>query len=225
MIVEDDPDIAGLIELHLKKEGFRVAIKHDGLQALDAIRETTPDLLILDLMVPGLDGLELCKVLRRNERTMALPIIMVTARSEEIDRVVGLEIGADDYLSKPFSPRELMARVRAVLRRTQEKEKPAKKELQAGGLMMDLESHKTFLQGKPIELTSKEWDLLKILMQAGERVLTREYLLETVWDYDHGADLETRTIDIHIAKIRKKISPEHFRIETVKNVGYRFNQR
>ncbi|OGW90328.1 MAG: DNA-binding response regulator, partial [Omnitrophica bacterium RIFCSPLOWO2_01_FULL_50_24] len=168
-----------------------------------------------------LNGLEICKILKQNEKTAHIPIIMLTAKSEEADQVLGLELGADDYVTKPFSPRQLVARVKAVLRRTGEK--PKDKIFKAGKLQMDTGKHLVTLGGKPIELSSKEYGLLKALFEANGRVLTRDFLLEHVWGYDRSVEIETRTIDMHIGQLRKKLKSEAGRMITVKNAGYRFD--
>ena len=221
LVVEDEKNIWEFIQYNLKREGFHVVRAATGQEGLAAVRQYGPNLIILDLMLPELDGLEVCKTLKQNDKTSHIPIIMVTAKGEEADRVVGLELGADDYVTKPFSPRELNARVKAVLRRSQEK--PAVKVLRAGSLEMDSERHVVSLKGKVIGLTSKEYDLLKVLMLSNGRVLTREILLEKVWGYDKSIHIETRTVDVHILQLRKKIKLESKRLVTVKNVGYRFD--
>jgi two-component system alkaline phosphatase synthesis response regulator PhoP len=221
LVIEDEKNIAELVKYNLEQEGFAVQHANRGDSGLDQARKSKPDLIILDLMLPGLDGIEICKILKQNEKTEAIPIIMLTAKTQESDRVVGLELGADDYVSKPFSPRELVARVKAVLRRG--REKPSDKPLKAGILELDQFKHIVSLKAKPVELTSKEYDLLKILMESHGRVLSRDLLLEKVWGYDGSLNIETRTIDMHIGQLRKKLKQEGERIITVKNVGYRFD--
>ena len=221
LIIEDEKNIAELVKYNLEQEGFSVSHVSRGDLGLEQAKKMKLDLIILDLMLPGMDGIEICKALKQNEKTSALPIIMLTAKTQESDRIVGLELGADDYVSKPFSPRELVARVKAVLRRG--REKPLDKPLRAGTLELDPFKHIVTLKSKPIELTSKEYDLLKALMETSGRVLSRDHLLEKVWGYDGSLNIETRTIDMHIGQLRKKIKNEGDRIVTVKNVGYRFN--
>ena len=172
-------------------------------------------------MLPELDGIEICKILKQNEKTAQIPIIMLTAKSQEADKVLGLELGADDYITKPFSPRELAARVKVVLRRL--KEKPKDKVFKAGSLELDSAKHIVTLKGKSVDMTSKEYDLLKALLEANGRVLTRELLLDQVWGYDESLNIETRTVDMHIGQLRKKLKTESERLVTVKNVGYRFD--
>jgi two-component system alkaline phosphatase synthesis response regulator PhoP len=221
LVIEDEKNIAELVKYNLEQDGYRVLAAHRGDTGLKAAREKKPDLVILDLMLPELDGLEICKTLRQNPDTTAIPIIMLTARTEEADRVLGLELGADDYMTKPFSPRELLARVKAVLRRGRPKP-AAKRLLAAGTLALDTERYIVTLKGKELELTSKEYQLLKTLMEADGRVLTRDQLLDQVWGYDQSLNIETRTVDMHIGQLRRKLKSEADRIVTVKNAGYRF---
>jgi len=220
LIVEDEKNILELLVYNLEKEGFRVHTASQGDEGLEKARKHHPSLVILDLMLPNMDGLEICKALRQNPATAAIPIIILTARSEEVDKIVGLELGADDYVTKPFSPRELTARVKAVLRRGQAAQPQAV--LQAGTLELQTEKHIVQLKGKPLELTSKEFGLLKILMESDGRVLSRELLLEKVWGLDRAMNIETRTVDMHVGQLRKKLRHEAERIVTVKNAGYRF---
>lgn len=221
LIVEDEKDIVKMFEYNLKKDGFRTISAQDGEDALEyAIREH-PDLIILDLMLPGMDGLEVCKELKKETKTSLIPIIMLTAKAQESDKVVGLELGADDYVTKPFSPRELIARIKAVLRRAKEKEKLPEL-LRLGDLAIDLSKIAVSVKDKPIELTSKEFELLKTLIKAKGRVLSRDYLLDTIWGFDHAIEIQTRTVDVHIRTLRKKLKSEAKRIVTVKNYGYRF---
>jgi phosphate regulon transcriptional regulator PhoB len=221
LIVEDEKDIVKMLEYNFKKEGFRTLSAYDGEDALDLAGRERPDLIILDLMLPGMDGLEACKALKKESKTSSIPIIMLTAKTQEADKIVGLELGADDYVTKPFSPRELIARIKAVLRRAKEKEK-VPEELAIGDLSIDFSKIQVSVKGKPVELTSKEFELLKILIKAKGRVLSRDYLLDTVWGFDHAIEIQTRTVDVHIRTLRKKLKSEAKRIVTVKNYGYRF---
>jgi two-component system, OmpR family, alkaline phosphatase synthesis response regulator PhoP len=173
------------------------------------------------LMLPGIDGLEVCRQLKREPKTSRVPIIMLTAKTQETDKVVGLELGADDYVSKPFSPKELIARIRAVLRRNKEKETPRDIET-IGDLTIDFSKISVSVGKKPVELTAKEFELLKTLLKAKGRVLSREYLLDVIWGFDHAGDIQTRTVDVHIRTLRKKLRKQAQRIVTVKNYGYRF---
>jgi two-component system phosphate regulon response regulator PhoB len=221
LLVEDERDIADLVRYHVEKAGMRLVHAADGATALRLARAESPDLVILDLMLPGLDGLEVCRQLRRDALTRRLPIIMLTARGEEVDRVVGLELGADDYVVKPFSPRELLARIRAVLRRTEEPATPAGRTV--GDLRIDEARHAVTVGDRPVELTAKEFGLLAALVRADGRVLSRDQLLETVWGYANAGEIESRTVDVHVRRLRSKLGAEARRVVTVKAVGYRFD--
>jgi len=221
LIIEDEKDIVKMLDYNLKKEGFRTVSAFDGEDALDLAGREHPDLILLDLMLPGINGLEVCKTLKKEDRTSAIPIIMLTAKTQEADKIVGLELGADDYVTKPFSPRELIARIKAVLRRLKEKEK-LPEILIIGDLSIDFSKIQVSLKSKPIELTAKEFELLRTLIKAKGRVLSRDYLLDTIWGFDHAIEIQTRTVDVHIRTLRKKLKGEAKRIITVKNYGYRF---
>ncbi len=221
LVIEDEKNIRELIKYNLQDDGYLVAEETSGDAGLRRIQKDPPDLVLLDLMLPGMDGISVCKALKQNPKTSAIPVIMVTAKSEEIDKVLGLEIGADDYITKPFSPRELLARIKAVLRRGREHLPEAK--LSSGDLEVDDARHIVTLKGKAVELTSKEYDLLKALLEARGRVLSREHLLERVWGYDQSLHIETRTVDMHVGQLRKKLKNEAERLVTIKNVGYRFD--
>src|SRR5438309_5250172 len=220
LVVEDEPDIRRLIVLHLERDGFRCRTASTGPEALREVKTAIPDLVVLDLMLPELDGLEVCRQLRRDASTAAVPIIMLTAKSDEVDRVVGLEIGADDYVSKPFSPKELVARVRAVLRRA--RPEPAPRVLAQSAITLDPSRHMVTLHGRRLELTPKEFDLLHALLDAAGRVLSREHLLNRVWGYARADEIESRTVDVHVRRLRAKLGDAGTRITTVKSVGYRF---
>jgi len=221
LIVDDEKDIVKMLDYNLKKEGFRIISANDGEDALDLAVREHPDLIILDLMLPGMDGLEVCKALKKESKTAKIPIIMLTAKAQEADKIVGLELGADDYVTKPFSPRELIARVKAVLRRADEKEK-LPEVLKIGNLVIDFSKILVYVKDKPVELTAKEFELLKTLIKANGRMLSRDYLLDTIWGFDHAIEIQTRTVDVHIRTLRKKIKSEAKCIITVKNYGYRF---
>jgi two-component system phosphate regulon response regulator PhoB len=220
LVVEDEPDIRNLIVHHLTRDGFRCRTAASGPEALARIRTAAPDLVVLDLMLPELNGLEVCRRLRADPATATVPIIMLTAKTDEVDRVVGLEMGADDYVAKPFSPKELVARVRAVLRRARPGE-PVRP-LTVGGVSLDVARHLVTVEGRPIELTPKEFDLLHALLDAAGRVLSREHLLNRVWGYARADEIESRTVDVHIRRLRAKLGAEERRIATIKGVGYRF---
>lgn len=219
LIIEDEKDIVRLLKYNLEKEGYKTLTAADGESGLALARKESPDLLILDLMLPKLDGIQVCRTLRQDSQ---VPILMLTAKKEEIDRILGLEIGADDYMIKPFSVRELLARIKTILRRTQPVEK-SEHVVRAGQVIADFSRYTVTVRGKPIALSSKEFEFLKVLIQAKGKALTRDQLLERVWGYDQSYEIDTRTIDQHIARLRDKLGPESKRIVTVKNVGYRFD--
>lgn len=220
LVVEDEPDIRRLVVLHLERDGFRCRTAATGLDALREAKADVPDLVVLDLMLPGLDGLEVCRRLRTDATTAGVPIIMLTAKSDEVDRVVGLEVGADDYVAKPFSPKELVARVRAVLRRSRPSQPT--RVLTVGPVRLDQERHVVTLGGQPLELTPKEFDLLQALLEAAGRVLSREFLLNHVWGYARADEIESRTVDVHVRRLRAKLGDAGNRIATIKSIGYRF---
>ncbi len=221
LIVEDEPDIRELVVHHLKREGYQVSAASSGEEALRQVQAAPPDLVILDLMMPSMDGLEVCRRLRQDPATASLPIVMLTAKGDEVDRVLGLEIGADDYVVKPFSPKELLARVRAVLRRS--RPAPDAAPLRLGGLVIDLGTHTASVGGVALALTPKEFDLLRALVEARGRVLSREFLLDRVWGYSRASEIESRTVDVHVRRLRVKLGAEGRRILTVKSVGYRLD--
>jgi len=221
LIVEDESDIGGLLAFHLEREGYQVARASSGADALRKIRASAPDLVLLDLMLPEMDGLEVCRRLRQDPATSSLPIVMLTAKGEEVDRVLGLELGADDYIAKPFSPKEMVARVRAVLRRSHPA--PGGAPLVIGRLTMDVARHSVHVGGEAVALTLKEFDLLKALVEAQGRVLSREFLLDRVWGYAASDEIESRTVDVHVRRLRVKLGPEGRRVVTVKGVGYRLD--
>ena len=218
LLIEDEPDIAEVLQYNLEKEGFAVEVARRGDTGLEAIRREAPDLLLLDLMLPGVDGLELTRLLKRDGATSRIPIVMLTARSEEVDRIVGLELGADDYIPKPFSPREVVLRVKAVLRRYQPEE-GAGDLVEVGGIQLDISGHQLRVRGKEVPLTATEFRLLRLLLERCGRVQTRGQLLSDVWGY--AEDIDSRTVDTHIRRLRRKLGPEADRIETVIGVGYR----
>jgi phosphate regulon transcriptional regulator PhoB len=221
LIVEDEPDIRELVVHHLKREGYLVSAASSGEEALRQVQAVPPDLVLLDLMMPAMDGLEVCRRLRQDPATASLPVVMLTAKGDEVDRVLGLEIGADDYIVKPFSPKELLARVRAVLRRS--RPEPGAAPLRLGALVVDLGTHTTSVGGEMLALTPKEFDLLRALIEARGRVLSREFLLDRVWGYSRASEIESRTVDVHVRRLRVKLGPEGRRILTVKSVGYRLD--
>ncbi len=222
-LVEDETHIQQLIQYNLEASGFLVSAFGSGEELLRQCGSVIPDLFILDLMLPGIDGLEICRRIRNDARMRLIPIIMLTARSEEFDRVLGLELGADDYITKPFSVRELVARVKALFRRSEATQPMEGETIRAGELVLDPSRHEAYKQETRLELTLKEFELLKILMQNRGKVLTRDLLLEKVWGFDYFG--ETRTVDVHIRYLRQKIEDDDAKplyIETVRGVGYRF---
>jgi DNA-binding response OmpR family regulator len=221
LIVEDDTDIAALLQHFLEKAGFASETIADGGRALTLARETPPDLVILDLMLPGLNGLEVCKALRADNRTAALPIIMLTARGEEAERILGLDSGADDYIVKPFSPNEVMARVRALLRRTSPPH-TEERVLRIGPITIDVERHTVSNGGDGVRLTAKEFLLLQYFIEHRGRVLSRDRLLSDVWDYQYpGA---TRTVDVHVRRLREKLPFLEKALVTVQQFGYKLTE-
>lgn len=220
LLVEDEKNIAEAVKYALEKEGFRTLIARDGLKGLEAARRELPDLILLDWMLPEMDGLDVCRILKGDERTRSTPIVMLTVKSDETDKVLGLEMGADDYVTKPFSPRELVARVKAILRRA--KPQPPVERFQFGDLQVDWGKHTVTLKDRPVELTHKEFELLRALIGAKGRVLSRDQLLDRVWGYERAMEIETRTVDLHISQLRRKLGKTSRAILTIKNSGYRF---
>jgi DNA-binding response OmpR family regulator len=219
LVVEDDPDIAELVGRYLEKAGYLPTRVASGRDALDSVRARAPDLIVLDVMLPHMDGLEVCRLLRANETTAAIPIIMLTARAEESERIVGLEMGADDYLAKPFSPNELVARVRALLRRAQRHDAVPGRPLTYDGIVVDSERHTVSVDGREVTLTAKEFLLLVYLLQHRGRVLSRDVLLEQVWGYRYTGG--TRTVDVHVRRLREKLPLLAEALVTVKQFGYK----
>jgi two-component system alkaline phosphatase synthesis response regulator PhoP len=229
-IIEDEPNIGKLLEYNLNREGYQTFTAENGVKGLELVRQVQPDLVILDLVLPDIDGLTVCKKLRTDKQTRTIPIIILTAKSDEADRVLGLEMGADDYVIKPFSLRELVARVGAVLRRKGNGSGNGDGEvpeiIEIGEIRMDLRQHQVSVRGKEVELTPKEFDLLKIFISYPSQAFTREFLLESIWSYEYLGD--TRTVDVHVRRLRQKVeidpaAPEY--IETVRRIGYRFRNR
>ena len=219
LVVDDEPEAVELVEFNLKQAGYAVATAADGAEALTKARTQTPDLIVLDVMLPEMDGFEICKTLRLDPATAKVPIVMLTAKAAEIDRVLGLELGADDYLTKPYSPRELLLRIKKILARFQSEEKP-REELRYGDLLIDLPRHVASWKNKPIDLTATEFRLLSVLAQRAGRVQSRDQLLRDVWEYDNLID--TRTVDTHMRRLREKIGLASKHLDTVRGVGYRF---
>ncbi len=219
LVVEDDKDLNKLIKYNLEKENYRVFSAANGEVGLALFKKERPDLVILDVMLPKLNGFEFCRIVRSESKT---PIMMLTAKVDEVDRILGLELGADDYVTKPFSVREVLARIKGILRRVNDKG-PTESFVRAGELEIDLDRYVVSVKGKPVKLSSKEFEFLKCLVLVQGKVLTRDQLLEKVWGYEDGMNIDTRTVDQHIARLREKLTSEADRVITIKNVGYRFN--
>lgn len=220
LIVEDEPDLRTTLEFNLKSEGYKVNSAADGRGAINEIGKKVPDLVLLDLMLPDMSGLEVCKKIRKESFSDQVSIIMLTAKGEEVDRVLGFELGADDYVVKPFSVRELLLRISSILKRGSATNS-SKEQISIGDVEINLASHRVFISGLEIELTAKEFELLKYLAERNGRIQTREVLLEQVWGYNNS--VTTRTVDTHIKRLRSKIGDVGSKIETVRGVGYRFN--
>ena len=219
LIVDDEADALEVLGFKLREAGFSPLFAKDGARALAAVRSDRPDLIVLDLMLPEVDGLEVCKILRRDPATARIPILMLTARATEMDRVVGLELGADDYVTKPFSPRELVLRIRKLLGRAQAEAEPAA-QLHFGEIEIDVPRHLVRVAGRPISLTATEFRLLELLARRRDRVQSRDRLLQDVWGYENPID--SRTVDTHMRRLREKLGEAAVHLETVRGVGYRF---
>ena len=219
LVVDDEPDALEVLGFKLKESGYTPIFAKDGTRALALARDERPALIVLDLMLPEVDGLEVCKILRRDATTAAIPIVMLTARAAEMDRVIGLELGADDYVTKPFSPRELVLRIKKLLARVKASDEPVAM-LRFGELEIDVPRHEVKVSTQPITLTATEFKLLEILARRRGRVQTRERLLQDVWGYDKAID--SRTVDTHMRRLREKIGGAAEYLETIRGVGYRF---
>lgn len=219
LLVEDDKDLVRLVRYNFEKEGYRVTVCGDGESALACARKEKPDVILLDVMLPKMDGLEVCRAMRQESR---VPIIFLTAKKTEMDRILGLKLGGDDYVTKPFSVGELLARVEALLRRAGAPgQAQPESGVRIGELRVDFERHEVWVKGKPVDLTPKEFEFLKLLIEAKGKVLSRDLLLERVWGYDKSMEIDTRTVDQHIARLRRKLKSEGHRIATVTHVGYK----
>jgi len=229
LAVDDERNIRELVRFNLEKEGYKVITAEDGKEACRLARSEKPDLVILDVMLPEMDGFEVCQVIQKDAATSEIPIIMLTARTEELDKILGLEIGADDYMTKPFSPRELLARVKARLRRTVNKPQgPIDDDgvIYTDSLVIDPQRFEVSREGEKLELTPKEFELIRFLARSTGKVLTRDYLLENIWGYEYLGD--TRTVDVHIRHLRQKLEPDPANpqyIETVRGIGYKFKEK
>jgi len=221
LVVDDEPEAVELVEFNLKQAGYEVVSAADGTEGLKKTRSLLPSLIVLDLMLTEMDGLEVCKMLRRDPATAAIPIVMLTAKAAEIDRVLGLELGADDYLTKPFSPRELVLRIKKLLARGRGEEEQAET-LEFGNLLIDVPRHLVSWRGKKVDLTATEFKLLNILAQRRGRMQSRDHLLHEVWEYSTLVD--TRTVDTHMRRLREKLGPASKYLDTVRGVSYRFTE-
>jgi len=220
LVVDDEPDAVDLVQFNLKGAGYEVVTAGDGAEALKMARKFAPDLVLLDVMLPEIDGLDVCKMLRRDPATAGVPIIMLTAKAAEIDRVLGLELGADDYVTKPFSPRELMLRVKNLLQRRSPALEEEEERMDFGLLVIDVPGHTVSVGAETVELTATEFSLLTTLAKRRGRVQSRDDLLRDVWEYNHAID--TRTVDTHMRRLRDKLGPAAAHLDTVRGVGYRF---
>ena len=223
LVVDDEEPIQELLRFNLEKEGYRVCVAKDGQEALERVEKEQPDLLVLDVMLPGMSGVEVCRRLRLIPKYQQTPIIMLTAKGEEIDKVLGLELGADDYMTKPFSPRELLARIKACLRRLNNSSEETDVQIIRGELKIDVSGFRVEVRGEEIELTPKEFELLRVFATHPRKVYSRDELLERIWGYEYDGD--TRTVDVHVRHLRLKVerdpsNPEY--IETLRGIGYRF---
>ncbi len=223
LIVEDEPDVVDMLTLQLRKTGgFSATAAQDGAEGLKKARAELPALIVLDLMLPRMSGLELCKLLKTDAATCHIPIIMLTAKAEEVDRIVGLEFGADDYVTKPFSPREMILRIKAILRRGQNNDGAAEASMTRGSITIDPARHRVLVSGRPVVLTAVEFKLLSMLMKRPGRVQSRDRLLNEVWGYESAID--TRTVDTHVRRLREKLGKAANAIETVRGFGYRLRE-
>ncbi|MFT3783452.1 MAG: response regulator transcription factor [Nibricoccus sp.] len=223
LIVDDEVDVTDLVVYHLRAKGFQVEALNDPTASIGVARTFMPDLVVLDVMMPDLNGIQICRMLRADPKLNKVPVIFLTAKAEEADRVQGLETGADDYVCKPFSTKELVLRIQTILRRTGNGKPPEPKQLQVGQIAIDIDRHVATVSGEPVDLTATEFKLLRLLMERRGRVQTREHLLINVWNYE--TEIETRTVDTHVRRLREKLGPEAAWIETIRGVGYRMAER
>ena len=219
LIVDDEQDVLDLLVYHLQRAGYKTLTARDGTTALQKAHEHLPALVVLDLMLPEVEGIEVCKRLKADSKTARIPVLMLTAKAEELDRVLGLELGADDYVTKPFSPREVVLRIKSILRRAQGEGEPVEV-LKFGSITVDLSKHEATVKGKPLDLTATEFKLLATLMERRGRVQSRDRLLNDVWGYE--GDVDTRTVDTHVRRLREKLGKAADCVETIRGVGYRF---
>ncbi|QCX32566.1 response regulator transcription factor [Caloramator sp. E03] len=223
LIIDDESNIVELIKYNLEMNGYKILYAFDGNEGLKIAKDEKPDLILLDVMLPGIDGFEMCKLIKKDKEIEQIPIIMLTAKGEEFDKILGLELGADDYITKPFSVRELLARIKAILRRNKKEE--STKVLKFDNLVIDFDKHEVLKSGNKVDLTLKEFELLKILILNKGKVLTRDFLLDKIWGYEYYG--ETRTVDVHVRHLRQKIEDDDKNpryIETIRGIGYKFKE-
>lgn len=223
LVVDDEPDVTDLVAYHLKAKGFHVETLNDATASISKARAYNPDLAILDIMMPDLSGIQVCRILRADPKLARVPIVFLTAKAEPHDRIEGLESGADDYLSKPFSPKELVLRVESILRRVAAPKEPVSAKLRVGDIHLDSDTHHVTVKGAALDLTATEFKLLRLMMERQGRVQTREHLLLNVWNY--STEIETRTVDTHVRRLREKLGDEAGWIETIRGVGYRIAEK
>jgi two-component system phosphate regulon response regulator PhoB len=223
LVVDDEPDVTELVAYHLRAKGFHVETLNDATSSINRARAYQPDLIILDIMMPHLSGIQICRILRADPKLAKAPIIFLTAKAEPQDRIEGLESGADDYLGKPFSPKELVLRVESILRRIAAPKEPTAAKLKIGEILLDSDTHTVTVQGQPLDLTATEFKLLRLMMERQGRVQTREHLLLNVWNY--STEIETRTVDTHVRRLREKLGDEAGWVETIRGVGYRMAEK
>lgn len=223
LVVDDEPDVTDLVAYHLRAKNFHVEAVNDAAASVSKARSFLPDLLILDIMMPHLSGLQICRILRADSKLSRIPIIFLTAKAEPHDRIDGLESGADDYMGKPFSPKELVLRVESILRRLAAPKGPVAPSLHVGDIVLDSDTHRVTVRGCQLDLTATEFKLLRLMMERQGRVQTREHLLLNVWNY--ATEIETRTVDTHVRRLREKLGPEAGWIETIRGVGYRIAEK
>jgi len=223
LVVDDEPDVTDLVAYHLKAKGFHVETLNDATASISKARSSQPDLIILDIMMPDLSGIQVCRILRADPKLARVPIVFLTAKAEAHDRIEGLESGADDYLSKPFSPKELVLRVESILRRVATAGEPISTKLRVGEIQLESDIHRATVKGEVLDLTATEFKLLRLMMERQGRVQTREHLLLNVWNY--STEIETRTVDTHVRRLREKLGPAAGWIETIRGVGYRIAEK
>ncbi len=223
LVVDDEPDVTDLVAYHLKAKGFHVETLNDATASIAKARGYVPELVILDIMMPDLSGIQVCRILRADPKLARVPIIFLTAKAEPHDRIEGLESGADDYLSKPSSPKELVPRVESILRRVAAPKEPVAAKLRVGDIQLDSDTHRVTVKGEALDLTATEFKLLRLMMERQGRVQTREHLLLNVWNY--STEIETRTVDTHVRRLREKLGDEAGWIETIRGVGYRIAEK